>query len=167
MEAMLKALNDQFAAEMYSSYLYLSMASDFASKGLGGFANWMRVQSQEENVHAMMFFDFILERGGKVIPDALEKPPSAWDSPSAAFAAALSHEKYITGRINDLADLAIQSKDHATNAFLQWFITEQVEEESSARDVLDKLNIAQGGMLYSLDKELGLRVFTPPPAKAK
>jgi len=166
MEKMMKALNEQFTAEMYSSYLYLSMASDFSSKGLNGFANWLRVQAQEENVHAMMFFDFILNRGGKVTPGALEQPPSDWATPDAAFSAALDHEKYITGRINNLVDLAIKHKDHATNAFLQWFVTEQVEEEASAREVLDKLKIAQGGMLFELDKELSLRVFTPPAAKA-
>lgn len=162
MEQMMKALNEQFTAEMYSAYLYLAMASDLASKGMNGFSNWLRVQAQEENTHAMMFYDFILERGGKVEPGAMEKPPSEWKTPADAFADALKHEQYITGRINDLVDLAIKSRDHATNAFLQWFVTEQVEEEASARDVIDKLKIAQGGMLYALDKEMETRVFTPP-----
>lgn len=162
MEQMMKALNEQFTAEMYSAYLYLAMASDLASRGLNGFANWMRVQAQEENTHAMMFYDYILERGGKVVPGAMEQPPSDWETPIAAFDAALKHEQYITGRINDLVDLAIKHRDHATNAFLQWFVTEQVEEEASARDVIDKLKMAQGGMLYALDREMGTRVFTPP-----
>ena len=160
---MQEALNRQVNAELYSSYLYLSMSAHFQSANLPGFANWMRVQAQEELVHAMKFYDFILERDGRVVLEAIDTPPTEWVSPLLAFEAAYKHEQHVTSRINDLADLAVSEKDHATSIFLQWFITEQVEEEDSVSDVLNKLKLVGGGEgLFFLDKELGARTFVPP-----
>jgi len=162
-----QALNDQINAEFYSAYLYLSMAAYFDSVNLTGFATWMRAQTQEEIVHAMKMYDFVNERGGRVILKAIETPPSEWDSPLAAFEAAYAHEQLVTGRINDLVNLAVDEKDHATNSFLQWFVNEQVEEETSADNVVQNLKMAQSapGALFMLDRELGRRVFTPPAAQ--
>ncbi|MCH8118155.1 MAG: ferritin [Planctomycetes bacterium] len=166
-EKMEEALNGQVNAELYSAYLYLSMESYFKSLNLNGFAGWMRVQTQEEVIHAMKIYDFINERGGRVILKAIEGPPTEWDSPLAVFEAVYVHEQKVTGLINDLVDLAIKEKDHATNTFLQWFVNEQVEEESSADEVVQQLKMmenAPGGM-FMLDRELGQRVFTPPAAE--
>ena len=161
---MQEALNGQVNAEMYSAYLYLSMESYFKSLNLNGFATWMRVQTQEEMVHAMKIYDFINERGGRVILKPIEGPPTKWDSPLAVFEAVYVHEQKVTGLINALVDLAIEEKDHATNSFLQWFVNEQVEEESTADEIVQQLKMmenAPGGM-FMLDRELGQRVFTPP-----
>jgi ferritin len=161
-----KALNAQVNAEMYSAYLYLSMSAFFQSKSLSGFAGWMRVQAQEEMVHAMKLYDFINERGGRVILEQIEAPPTDWDSPLATFEAVYEHEQKVTGLINELVELALEKHDHATNIFLQWFVSEQVEEEDSANDVVEKIKLvgdAKGG-LFMLDRELGQRVFTPPAA---
>jgi ferritin len=163
-EKMQEALNGQMNAELYSSYLYLSMSAYFQDINLGGFANWMRVQAQEELVHAMKFYDFVNERGGRVALIAVEGPPIEWDSPLAVFEAAYKHETKVTGLINELVELALAEHDHATNIFLQWFVTEQVEEEDSANEVVQKIKLmgdAQGG-LFMLDQELGQRTFTPP-----
>ncbi len=159
-----KALISQFTAELYSSYLYLSMSSYFSFNNLNGFANWMRVQAQEELMHAMKFYDYVIERGGRVIVTAIEAPPAEWDSPLAVFKHVYEHEQKVTGLINDLVNKAIEEKDHATTAFLQWFVTEQVEEESSADEIVQKLNLVgdQGSGILMLDQELGQRVFTPP-----
>ena len=168
-EKMEKALNDQIQAEMYSAYLYLSMEAYFQSINLNGFAAWMRAQTQEEMVHAMKFYDFICERGGKVILQAIDAPPSEWDFPLAAFERAYEHEQMVTARINDLVDVAIAERDHATNNFLQWFVAEQVEEEDSTNAVVEQVKLvgeAQGG-LFMLDRELGQRIFTPPSAEAE
>lgn len=164
--AMEKALNDQVNAEMFSAYLYLAMVAYFEDNNLPGFANWMTVQNQEETFHAMKFFKYISERGGRVTLEAIEKPQFEWESPLAAMEAALKHEKYITGRINDLVNLAIEEKDHATNSFLRWFIDEQVEEEDNVNGVVQKLRLAgkDGGGLFMMDRDLATRVFTPPVA---
>ena len=159
-----EALNNQVNAELYSAYLYLSMESYFKSENLNGFANWMRVQTQEEVSHAMKIYDFINERGGRVTLKTIEGPQTEWDSALAVFKAAYAHEQKVTGLINDLVDLAITEKDHATNSFLQWFVNEQVEEEASADEIVQQLKMmesAPGGM-FMLDRELGQRVFTPP-----
>ena len=161
-----EALNGQVNAEMYSAYLYLSMESFFKSLNLNGFANWMRVQTQEEMMHAMKIYDFINGRGGRVTLKAIEGPPTKWKSPLAVFEAVYAHEQKVTGLINKLVDLAIKEKDHATNAFLQWFVNEQVEEESSANELVQQMKImkdAPGGM-FMFDRELGQRIFTPPAA---
>jgi ferritin len=163
------ALNKQLNAELYSSYLYLSMSGYFQSINLPGFANWMRVQAQEELVHAMKFYDFINERGGRVMLQPVEGPPTEWSSPLDAFENAYKHEQKVTGLINDLVNLAVKEGDHATNIFLQWFVTEQVEEEASADEVVQKLKLMgdDGGGLFMLDREMGGRIFTPPAASAE
>ena len=164
-----EALNGQVNAELYSAYLYLSMESYFKSLNLNGSAGWMRVQTQEEVAHAMKIYDFINERGGKVVLKAIEGPPTKWDCPLAVFEAVYVHEQKVTGLINELVDLAIKEKDHATNSFLQWFVNEQVEEESSADEVVQQLKMmenAPGGM-FMLDRELGQRVFAPPATEGE
>jgi ferritin len=165
---MLKAMNDQINAEMYSAYLYLSMDAYFQSVSLSGFAAWMRAQAQEEMMHAMKFYEFVNERGGKVTLEAIAKPESTWDSPLAVFEAVLTHEQHVTSLINNLVDLAISEKDHASNIFLQWFVTEQVEEEASASEVVEKLKRIKDNPsgLFMMDAELGRRVFTPPAPTA-
>jgi ferritin len=161
-----KALNDQINAEMFSAYLYLAMVAYFQDKNLGGFANWMTVQNQEETFHAMKFFRYVSERGGRVTLGAIEKPQFEWESPLAAMEAAQKHEAYITGRINSLVDLAIKEKDHATASFLGWFVDEQVEEEDSVNEVVQKLRLlgSDGGGLFMMDRDMATRVFTPPVA---
>lgn len=159
-----KAINEQINAEMYSAYLYLSMESYFRSLDLSGFANWMRVQVQEELMHAMKMYDFVDARGGRIILKSIATPQSEWKSPLAVFEATYKHEQKVTALINDLVNLAIEEKDHAANTFLQWFVNEQVEEESSADKIIQQMKMmkdAPGGM-FMLDRELGLRVFTPP-----
>jgi len=159
-----KALNKQINAELYSAYLYLAMAAYFESLSLSGFANWMRIQAQEELTHAMKFYDFVYERGGRVVLDAVDAPPEAWDSSLAAFEGAYEHECKVSAMINDLVNLALEEKDHATNTFLQWFVSEQVEEEASADAVVQKLKLIgdHGNGIFMLDRELGQRVFHAP-----
>lgn len=156
------ALNEQINAEMYSAYLYLSMESYFLSISLGGFATWMRGQVQEELLHGMKFYDFVNERGGRVSLESIAKPEINWKSPLAAFEHILTHEQMVTELINDLVDLADSEKDHATKIFLQWFVTEQVEEEASVGEVVDKLKLIKDNTsgLFLLDAEMGKRVFT-------
>ncbi|RLB01275.1 MAG: ferritin [Deltaproteobacteria bacterium] len=163
-----KALNEQINAELYSSYLYLSMSSYFHSVNLPGFANWMRTQALEELVHADKLYNFVIERGGRVILASIDAPPKEWNAPLDAFEGVYKHEQKVTSLINNLVDLAIKENDHATNIFLQWFVTEQVEEEASADEVVQKLKLTggQGNSLFMLDKELSQRVFTPPATKA-
>ena len=159
-----KALNEQLNAEMYSAYLYLSMSAYFSDIGLDGFANWMRVQAKEEQFHAMKFYDYINERGGRVLLTAIEAPKTEWDSPLACIEAVLEHEKHVTSLVNNLVNLAIDERDHATNIFLQWFVTEQVEEEDNVNAVLNKLRLlnGEGNGMFILDKELSNRVFNAP-----
>jgi ferritin len=166
-EKMEKALNDQIQAEIYSAYLYLSMEAYFQAINLTGCASWMQVQYQEEMSHAMKFYGFINERGGRVILQAIDAPPDQWDSPLAAFETTLQHEQTVTARINDLVDVAIAERDHATNNFLQWFVAEQVEEEDSANSVIEQIKLFGDAGLFMLDRELGQRVFTPPSAAAE
>ncbi|MBS3734734.1 MAG: ferritin [Phycisphaerae bacterium] len=153
------AINEQINAETYSAYLYWSMAAYFESENLPGFARWMKVQAGEEMTHAGKFFDYVNERGGRVTLTAIEAPPTAWDSPLAAFQAAYEHETKVTAMINDLVDLARSENDHATESFLTWYVDEQVEEESSADDIVQKLTRVQDapGGLFMLDRELGAR----------
>jgi ferritin len=157
-----KALNNQLNAELYSSYLYLSMAAYFQSINLSGFASWMDVQAKEEWAHGMKFYSFINERGGRVVLQAIDAPSSEWDSPLAVFEAVFKHEQKVTGLINELVELALKERDHATNIFLQWFVTEQVEEEDSANDIVQKIKLMGDakGALFMLDRELGQRTFT-------
>lgn len=160
------AINEQINAEFYSAYLYLSMSSWFESAGLKGFASWERIQAMEERDHALKFFDYLCTRGGRAVMQAIAAPPSTWKSPQDAFEAQLQHELKVTDLINNLVDLAMAEKDHATVNFLQWFVTEQVEEEENARTTLDQLKMISQekgvGLLYMLDKEMATRVYTPP-----
>ena len=161
-ENMEKAINEQLNAEMYSGYLYLSMAAYFEDQDYPGFAQWMRVQAQEELDHAMKFYDYLNTRGARVTLTAIEAPQTEWDSIEAVFKHVLEHEQMVTSLINNLVDIAIEEKDHATNQFLQWYVEEQVEEEESAMEVLGKIKRAGGAnILYMLDSELGSRVYTP------
>ena len=164
-----KAFNDQLNAETYSAYLYWSMSAALEAMNLAGFANWMRVQAQEEMVHAMKFYTHIIERTGKVALKALAAPPTEWDSVTAIFNDAYKHEQKVTSLINGLADLAIKEKDHAANIFLQWFVNEQIEEEKSVDIVLKKLEMIaeRPEGLLMLDKEMGTRTFTPPAESEK
>lgn len=165
---MLKALNKQINAEMYSSYLYLSMESYFQSVSLAGFASWMRSQVQEEMYHAMKFYDYVNERGGKVVLEAIAKPERDWKTPLAAFEHILHHEQKVTALINNLMELAGAEKDYATKIFLQWFVSEQVEEEASVGEVVNKLRLIKNDSsgLFLLDAELGKRTFTVPQQNA-
>lgn len=159
-----KAINDQINAEFYSSYLYLAMSSHLEFTGLPGCASWMQAQVQEEWFHGMKMYAFLNERGGRVILQAIDKPPAKWNSTLAVFENVLKHEQKVTGLINNLVDLALDERDHATNIFLQWFVSEQVEEEAAAGAILDKLKLIgkDTHALFVLDAELGQRVFTPP-----
>jgi len=158
-EKMQTALNCQLNAELYSSYLYLSMNAYFKSVNLDGFANWMHYQAQEELEHSLKFYDFVIQRGGKVVLSQIEAPQTEWDSPMAVFEATLAHEQKVTGLINDLVEIAHEERDHATTIFLQWFVSEQVEEEESVGGVLEQLKLmgdAKGG-LFMIDRELAKR----------
>lgn len=162
------AINSQMNAELYSSYLYLSMSAWCESVSLKGFANWMRVQAQEELVHAMRFYSYLNERGAAVKLRGIEGPPTEWESPVAVFQSTYEHEQKVSGLINHLVDLAEEEKDRMTQTMLQWFVTEQIEEESSANEVLQQLKLmgeAKGG-LFMIDRELGQRTFVPPPGFA-
>jgi ferritin len=168
-ENVLKALNSQLNAELYSAYLYLSMEAYFESIDLSGCANWMRAQSQEELMHAMKLYDYIVQRGERVTLSTIEGPQVEWDSPLAVFEHVYAHEQKVTGLINDLVDLSVSESDHATSNFLQWFVAEQVEEEESSSGVLQRIKLAGDSKsgLFMLDSELGQRVFTPPAAKGE
>ena len=158
-EKMQDAINGQINAELYSSYLYLSMNAYFKSINLDGFANWMHFQAQEELTHAMKLYDFINQRGGRVNLMQIEAPPALWSSPQAVFEATLEHEQKVTGLINELVELALAEHDHASNIFLQWFVSEQVEEEESVTGVLEQLKLmgeAKGGH-FMIDRELAKR----------
>lgn len=136
------------------------MAAYFQSIDLKGFAHWMHCQAKEELFHGIKFYNYVNERGGKAIMKPIEGPPTKWDNPTAPFEQAYQHEQKVTGLINDLVNLAIEEKDHATNNFLQWFVKEQVEEEASASEVLQKLKLTggQGNGLFMLDQEMGQRL---------
>ncbi len=158
-KTMQDALNEQIREEMYSGYVYLSMSAYFEDANLPGFAHWMRVQAQEELDHAMKFYNFIIERGGRVILDAIKQPPADFGGPTDIFQKALEHEEYISDRIRDLFSLAVEEKDYASYSLLQWFIDEQVEEEESATEILEFLKMIEGkGQgLIMLDRQLAQR----------
>ncbi len=153
------AFNKQLNAELFSSYLYLAMAAYFEAQNLKGMAQWMQMQLQEENLHAMKFFDFINERGGRVVLAKIEEPKADWSSPLDVFEDACAHESVVTGLINSLVDLSISESDHASNGFLQWFVSEQVEEESTVEAIRDKLKLIGDNpvALFMIDQELGQR----------
>lgn len=159
-----EALNGQINKEMYSAYLYMAMSSHSKSIGLDGFANWFMVQYHEEMLHAMKIYEYVNSQGGKVKLKALEEPPSEFESPLDMFQKTLKHEQFITKSINDLMDMAISEKDHATSIFLQWYVTEQVEEEENDNEILAKLDLVgtDKAGLFILDKELAARMTTVP-----
>ncbi|HPM04626.1 MAG TPA: ferritin [Candidatus Cloacimonas sp.] len=162
------AINEQINRELFSEYLYISMQAWFANQNLDGMANWMDAQGKEERFHAMKFFNYLIERGGKVVLKAIDKPATDFGTPLKAFTEALKHEQFISKSINELMDLAIKEKDHASRSFLQWYVDEQVEEEASVDKVIQKLKMvgdnSQG--LFMIDNELGTRVYTPPATEA-
>ncbi len=166
---MLESINLQISRELYSAYLYLSMASYFEVETLPGFANWFRIQAQEESCHAMIFFNYVSSRGGRFVPPAVEAPPSDFRSSADIFRRGLEHEKTVTASIYNLVEIAQSDKDFATQRFLDWFVNEQVEEEANFGAILGKLErIKESGEgLFMIDAELGARVFTTPAPLVK
>lgn len=154
-----KTINEQIKNELYSAYLYLSMAAYFDSINLPGFAHWMRVQFGEEQGHALKFYKYVYERGGRITLQAIDQPPSEFSSPLAVFEQTLEHEQKVTSLINNLYALAAQENDYATQVFLQWFISEQVEEEDNAVQIIELLRRIgdKGQGLVMLDRELARR----------
>lgn len=153
------ALNKQIKDEFYSAHVYLAMSSWFDDKALLGFANWMRVQYQEELTHGLKIFDFINDRDGRALVYGFETPPSEWKSPLDVFENSYAHEQKVTAMINKLYALAVQENDYPTIVLLQWFISEQVEEEKNAKLIVDQLRMAGDSptALLLLDRELGAR----------
>jgi len=162
-----KILNEQINKEFYSAYLYLSMSAYFSDMGLLGFANWMRVQFQEEQAHAMLIYDYLIDRGEKVILTSFETPPNTWANPLAVMEQVLKHEIYVTSLINNIVSIAEEVKDRATMSYMNWFVDEQVEEEANAQDIISKLKLIgdDKSALYLLDKDLSARVFVQPSIK--
>jgi len=156
-------LNDQIVREMFSSNLYLSMSSYFESINLRGFANWMRIQAQEEFAHTMKFYEYILDRGGRAIIGQIEAPHNQWENVLDVYSEVLDHERAVTASINNLVKIAREENDFATDNFLQWYVAEQVEEEANVSDVLEQLKMidGKGAGLFILDRELKQRVFVP------
>ncbi|MGB3683155.1 MAG: ferritin [Rubrobacteraceae bacterium] len=163
------AMNEQIKNEFYSSYQYLSMAAYCESENLPGFASWMRAQSQEEREHALKFYDFVQDRGGRVVLQAIDRPVVEFESPLGVFEQALGQEQRVTAMINDLYGLAARENDYASQAFLQWFVTEQVEEEKSVGDVVETLKMVgdKSEALFLLDRELGNRKSDEPPGPSR
>jgi ferritin len=157
------AINNQINKELFSEYYYLSMASYFSSKGLDGFENFFLIQVQEERFHAMKMYHFLNERGGRVILSKIDPPKTEFESSLEVFQLAYEHEQYVTKLINELMDIAITENDHAAKSFLNWFVDEQVEEEASMENIVNKLTMinGEGNGLLMLNKELAARTFTP------
>lgn len=152
-------LNAQINEELFSAYLYLSMAAYFHAEGLDGMARWMRLQAREEAGHALRIFDHLVERGGRVSLTAIREPQREWTSPLDAFRAAYEHERHITSKINELVELAQEERDHAAFAMLQWFVTEQVEEEEQTKkavELLERVGDSGRGIILA-DQRLGSR----------
>lgn len=168
-EKMQEALNDQMKWEFYSEFLYLAMAGYFKSLSLDGFANWMVVQAEEERTHALMFFNYIDEAGGRPYIRAFDQMENEYDSVIDVFKATVEHEKLVTRRINDLMSMALEEKDHATANFIDWFVKEQVEEVAGPQKILDQLELVKGDnrAVLMLDRELGQRIYTPPASAAE
>jgi len=153
------ALNDQIRKEFYSFYLYLSMAAHLQSLNLKGFSHWMKLQANEETKHAIKIYDYVNERGGRIVLQQIDAPPSSWKSPREMFAEAFQHEQKVTESINKIVELARADKDNASEVFLQWFVNEQVEEEASTNEIALKLQLIgdNAPTLLMLDAELGKR----------
>ncbi len=153
------AINDQIKHELYSSYLYLAMSAHFEAVNLPGFAKWTRMQAAEEMEHAMKFYDYLNERGGRVVLQAIDQPPVEWGAPFEIFEAILGHEQKVTGLIHKIFETAVAEKDYATQVMLHWFIEEQVEEEASASEIVERLRMigdSKGNMIH-IDRHLGKR----------
>ena len=163
-ENIAEAINAQINAEFWSAYLYLSMAMDFEAKGRGGIANWFRIQFKEEQAHAEIFINYLVSRGGRVVLKPIDAVPETWETPLAAFEATLLHEQKVTSLINELYALAEKEHDYATRGKLDWFVAEQVEEEETASNLIDRLRLIgdDGLALYMLDQELATRVYNVP-----
>jgi ferritin len=161
---MAEKLNKHMNAEFYSSYLYLSMSAYASSKGWRGASNWLFVQAQEEMVHVQKLYGYIDDQDARIELYTIEQPPAEFGSPLELFGAVLSHEQKVTGLVGGLVTIAVEEADHATETFLQWFVTEQTEEEKSCRDILDRLKLAgeTGPGLFMIDNELAVRVLAPP-----
>ena len=161
-----EVLNEQINKELYSEYIYLSMEAYMRSMDLDGIANFFQVQTQEEHFHAMKIYNFIIDKGGKVILKKIDAPPVDFKSVVDVFEQTLEHEKFVTKSINDLMDDAVKENDHAVISFLKWYVDEQVEEEANVTRILSKLKLigGEGHGLLMIDQELSARVFTPPPA---
>jgi ferritin len=161
------ALNGQINEELFSAYLYFSMAAYFKSLNLDGFAHWMEIQTQEELSHAFKIYNYMNDRDGRPIMAALAKPATEWKSPLEVFQESYKHEQHISAEINKLVDLSIKESDHALNNMLQWFVAEQVEEEASADEIVRKLKLVgeNGTGILMIDQELATRVFVPPAAE--
>ena len=161
---MADALNKHLNAELYSSYLYLAMSAYGSFKGLKGASKWLYMQAQEEMIHVKKMYEYIDSQGAQVVLDKIDRPDSEFGSILELFSAVLAHEQKVTGLINDLMTLATKEADHATQTFLQWFITEQVEEEQSVGEIIDRLKLAgeSGAGLFMIDNELGTRVMAAP-----
>jgi ferritin len=159
-----KALNEQMNFEFYSAYIYLSMSAWFSSQNLSGMAHWMNIQSQEEVFHAMKFFNYVNDRGGRVTLKEIKQPQTEWTSPADAFRGAYEHEQMVTARISDLIDVALKEKDHVTNSLLQWFINEQIEEEANAKTFSDQLGMMGDSkdFVFMLDREMAQRQLNLP-----
>lgn len=162
-DKMIQAINDQVNKEFFSAYFYLAMQAYFSSINLDGFANYFRVQVQEERDHALGFFNYLNKIGGKVTLAEIKEPKNEFSSPQEVFELALKHEQFITQSIYSLTDIAREIKDHTTEIFLQWYITEQVEEEENMGRVLNKLKLIKGdgAGLFMIDSELAQRVYAP------
>lgn len=160
----LDAINEQINAETYSAYMYLSMSAYFENIGLSGFANWMMIQYKEESAHAIKFFNYVNERGGKVVLKAVDQVPVDFDGVVDVFEKTLAHENHVTSLINKLMDVAVACSDHATQSMLKWFIDEQVEEEANVEKILSTLKLinGQGNGIFMMDRELSQRVFVDP-----
>ncbi len=160
----IKSINGQINKELYSAYLYLGMASYSASIGLNGFSNWFSVQVKEELTHAEKMYNYVAQQSGRVTLSGITEPPQDFSSPANLFERTLEHERKVTGFINELVAIARGEKDNATEIFLQWFVTEQVEEESNASEILQKLRLVgkDGNGLLLIDSDLAQRVFVPP-----
>jgi ferritin len=158
-ENLQEAINEQVKYELYSAYMYLAMSADCSDRNLTGFATWLRMQAQEEVEHAMRFYDFLIERGGRVELHGIDKPPVEYGSPLEIMEQSLDHERFVTSRINGLYDLAFQEQDRPAQVMLQWFITEQVEEEASIDEIVQRMKMfgADGAALFMLDRDLGAR----------
>jgi ferritin len=151
-----KALNEQITNEFNSAHSYLAMSAHFSARNLNGFAHWFRVQYDEERTHALRIFDHILDRGGTVSLSVASEPQQCWESPTAAFTAALEEERRIARSIDELMELAIEEKDHATRILLDWFVTEQVEEERTTSEIVDQLRLVGDSDigLFMIDERL-------------